>query len=151
MQEVSGKVGPLHDVSVTRDRGLFSTSYEVSGAVDLAQLQTGITTDPDVVAALTNQQVDVNAIDQSLLAEIRDSFGLKVEVKLPGSTKTVNGVAGKRTAIAASSSVLDTTRVVLIVVAVVLVALAVLVVVWPGRRRPRGRRPRSADLDTDRR
>ena len=139
MQEVSGKVGPLRDVTLTRDHGLLSTNYSVDGTIDLAQLQTGLTTDPDVVAALSNQQVDVNAIDQSLLAEIRDSFGLKVEVELPGGKKTVAGVAGKRTPIDASSSVLDTKRVVLIVVAVVLVALAVLVLMWPGRRARRGR------------
>ncbi len=142
LHEVDGDAGPLRDVSVTRDHGLLSTSYDVSGSVDLADLQTGLTADPDVVAALTNQQVDVHAIDQSLLAEIRDSFGLQVRVELPGVTRTVHGVAGKRTAMDASASVLDTTRVVLIVVAVVLVALAVLVLVWPGRRRRRrGRRP----------
>jgi hypothetical protein len=138
MDEVSGTAGPLRAVSVTRDRGLLSTTYDVHGAVDLAQLQTGITTDPDVVASLTNQQVDVNAIDQSLLATIRDSFALKVQVEVPGAKQTVSGVAGKSTPIDASSSVLDSTRVVLIVVAVVLVALAVLVMLWPGRRRPRG-------------
>jgi hypothetical protein len=147
MQEVSGKVGPLRDVSVTRDHGLLSTKYEAQGTVDLAQLQTGLTTDADVVAALTNQQVDVNAIDQSLLSAVRDSFGLKVEVELPGATKTITGVAGKTASIDTSSSVLDTSRVVLIVAAVVLVALAVLVLLWPGRRRPRGRRPRPAVPD----
>jgi hypothetical protein len=148
MEEVSGKVGPLRDVSVTRDRGLFSTSYDVTGTVDLAQLQTGITTDSDVVAALTNQQVDVNAIDQSLLAEIRDSFALKVEVEVPGAKKTVSGVAGKSVPIDASSSVLDTTRVELIVVAVVLIALAVLVMLWPGRRRRRGATRRATTHST---
>ena len=140
MQEVSGKVGPLRDVSVTRDRGLLSTNYDVNGTIDLAQLQTGITTDPEVVASLTNQQVDVNAIDQSLLAAVRDSFGLTVEVELPGGTKTFTGVAGKRTPIDASTSVRDTKRIALIVVAAVLVMLAVLVLLWPGRRRPRGAR-----------
>ncbi|MDQ1431991.1 MAG: hypothetical protein QOF40_2593 [Actinomycetota bacterium] len=139
MDEVSGKVGPLRAVTVTRDRGLLSTNYDVKGAVDLAQLQTGITTDPGVVASLTNQQVDVNAIDQSLLAGVRDSFALKVEVDLPGAKKTFAGVAGKSTPIEASSSVLDSTRVVLLVVAVVLIAMAVLVLLWPGRRRRRGR------------
>lgn len=137
VEEVSGKVGPLRNVSVTRDQGLLSTNYDVNGTVDLAQLQTGITTDPEVVAALTNQQVDVSAIDQALLAEIRDSFRLKFEVELPGGTKTVTGIAGKSTPIDASSSVVDTKRVVLIVVAVVLVALAVVVMLWPGRRRRR--------------
>ena len=137
VEEVSGKVGPLRDVSVTRDHGLLATNYDVNGTVDLAQLQTGITTDPEVVAALTNQRIDVNAIDQSLLAAVRDSFGLTVEVELPGGTKTFTGIAGKSTPIDASTSVRDTRRIVLIVVALVLVALAVVVMLWPGRRRPR--------------
>ena len=139
MREVSGTAGPLRGVSVTRDHGLLSTSYDVRGTVDLAKLQTGIATDPGVVAALTNQQVDVNAVDQSLLAEIRDSFGLKVEVELPGATKTVTGIAGKRTPVDVSSSVTDTKRVALIIAAAVLLVLAVLVLVWPGRRRNRRR------------
>jgi hypothetical protein len=137
LREVSGTTGPLRDVSVTRDAGLFSTTYSASGTVDLQKLQTGLTTDPAVVAALSNQQVDVNAIDQALLADIRDAFGLKVQVSLPGGTTTINGTSGKTTAIDASTSVLDSKRVVLVVVAVVLVALALVVLLWPGRRRRR--------------
>ncbi len=145
MREISGTTGPLRDVTVTRDRGLFSTTYSAGGTLDLQTLKTGLTTDPDVVAALANQHVDVNAIDQSLLAAVRDSFGLKLAIDLPGRATTVQGVSGKTTEVDTSSSVLDTQRVVLVVVAVVLVALAVLVMLWPGRRRrrgaTRGRRP----------
>ncbi|MFI5053093.1 MAG: hypothetical protein ACHQDE_01925 [Acidimicrobiia bacterium] len=134
MREVSGASGPLRDVTVTRDRGLLSTHYEVKGSLDLAQLQTGVAADPDVVAALTNQKVDVNAIDQSLLAQIRDSFGLTVTVQLPGRDTQVVGTAGKARRIDASTSVLDTKRVGLILGAIVLVVLAILVLFWPGRR-----------------
>jgi hypothetical protein len=137
LQEISGTVGPLRDVTVSRDRGVLSTKYGVSGTLDLAQLQTGVTADPQLVANLTNQQVDVTALDQSLLAEIRDSFGLKVVAQLPGGTTTVVGRAGKSSSIDASTSVLETKRVALIVAALVLVALAVLVLLWPGRRRRR--------------
>ncbi len=137
VEELSGKVGPLRDVTVSRDQGAFSTTYSAKGTIDLANLQTGLTTDPGVVAALSNQQVDVNAIDQSLLAEIRDSFGLKVNVELPGRTTTVRGVSGKATAIDASTSLLDSKRVVLLVVALALVVLALVVLFWPGRRRRR--------------
>ena len=69
IREISGTTGPLRDVTVTRDRGLFSTTYSAGGTLDLQTLKTGLTTDPDVVAALANQHVDVNAIDQSLLAD----------------------------------------------------------------------------------
>jgi hypothetical protein len=140
MREVSGKVGPLRDLTLTRDHGLLSTHYEVTGDVDLAKLETGVLTDPEVVAQLTNQQVDVSALDQSLIAEIRDSLDLHVEVHLPGGDTTVAGTVGRTTPIDASSSVLDTRRIGLIVVALVLLALAVLFLFWPGSRRRRRRR-----------
>jgi hypothetical protein len=137
MQEVSGKVGPLRDVSVTRDHGLLSTKYEAQGTVDLAQLQTGLTTDAAVVAALTNQQVDVNAIDQSLLQQLRDSVTVQVVVNLPGGTTTITGVPGQRVEIDASSTVRDTRRIALLLVAVVLLVFAA--VVWFGGRHSRYR------------
>jgi hypothetical protein len=145
MQEVSGATGPLRDVTLTRDRGPLSTHYDVKGTLDLAQLQTGVAADPEVVGSLTNQQVDLNALDQSLVAQIKDSFGLTVDVRLPGGDTKVVGTAGKRTAIDASTSVLDTQRIGLILVAIVLVLTALLVLLWPSRRSRsrsrRGRRP----------
>jgi hypothetical protein len=135
LQEISGTAGPLRDVTVTRDQGAFSTSYHVQGTLDLQHLQTGLEADTDVVAALTNQRVDPKAVDQALLADLKDSFGLRVTTELPGRTSTVSGVSGRTTAIDESTSVLDTTRVVLVALAVVLVVLAVVVLLWPGRRR----------------
>ncbi|MET0627065.1 MAG: hypothetical protein ABW033_01250 [Acidimicrobiia bacterium] len=141
--ELSGDSGPLRDAQATRDRGLLSTSYDVTGAIDLAAIQTGIAADPDLVGALTNQQVDPAAIDGSLLQQIRDALTVKVVVNLPGSSTTVTGVSGQRVAIDASTSVRDTRRIVLILVAVVLLVVAV--VVWFGgrhsRRRARARAP----------
>jgi hypothetical protein len=139
VREISGTAGPLRDFVVARDAGTFSTGYSSTGTVDLKNLQTGLTTDRDVIGSLIGQQIDAGAVDQSLLADLRDSFGLTVKVELPGGTTVVRGVGGRETAIDASTSVLDTTRVILVTVAVVLVALAVIVLVWPGRRR-RGRR-----------
>ena len=71
--EVSGPNGPVKDVAATRDHGTASTSYSVTGAVDLAAIGTGVAADQELVNSLTNAQVDVNAIDQSLLAELRES------------------------------------------------------------------------------
>jgi hypothetical protein len=140
VKELNGTAGPLRDVTVTRDAGTFSTSYSAKGTLDLQQLQTGLTADPDVVASLTNQHVDVNAVDQALLADLRDSLGVRVTVELPGKTATIAGVQGKTTPIDESTSVLDTTRVVLVTVAVALVVLAIVVLLWPGRRRRATRR-----------
>jgi len=143
MREVSGTTGPLRAVTLTRDRGPLSTSYDVKGTLDLARLQTGVAADPDVVASLTNQQVDLHALDQSLVAQIKDSLGVTVDVRLPGGRTEVVGTAGRSTPIDASTSVLDTNRIGLILVAVVLVVAAFLVLLWPGprsRARRRGAR-----------
>jgi hypothetical protein len=139
VKEISGAAGPLRDFTLSRDPGTFSTSYAAKGVVDLHDLQTGLTTDRDVVGSLLGQQIDAGAVDQSLLADLRDSFGLTVKVELPGGTTVVKGVDAKATPVDASTSVLDTTRVILVTVAAVLVIAAVLVLVWPGRRRRRGR------------
>jgi hypothetical protein len=140
--EISGTVGPLRDVTVTRDRGLVSTSYGVRGTLDLADIGTGIASDADLVARLTNQKVDVRALDQALLAQLRKSVGVRVWVQLPGqSASETIGRAGKQVPVAASASVLDTKRIALGGAAVLLVVLALLVLLWPGgRRRPRAER-----------
>jgi hypothetical protein len=116
-----------------------STSYPY-GAIDLAAIGTGVTADPDLVAALTNQQVDVNAIDQSLLAELRESVTVNVGVKFPdGSSTGSQRVAGRRP-VDVSTSIVNTRRITLLVIAVVLVVLAI-VVLLIGRRRRRARAP----------
>jgi hypothetical protein len=139
--EVSGPNGPVKDVTATRDHGTASTSYSVTGAVDLAAIGTGVAADQELVNSLTNAQVDVNAIDQSLLAELKESVGVSVVVKLPdGSNTTINGVAGQSVPIDVSTSIVNTRRIGLLVLAVVLVVLAI-VVLLIGRRRRRARAP----------
>ena len=137
--EVSGPNGPVKDVAAKRDHGLTSTGYSVTGDIDLAAIGTGVTADQDLVNALANQQVDVSAIDQSLLAELRSAVSVSVVVKFPdGSSTTVNGAAGQRVPIQLSTSILNTRRMALL--AVVLVVLAI-VVLFIGRRRRRARSP----------
>ena len=143
VKEVNGTAGPLRDVTVTRDSGAFSTSYSTTGTIDLKDLQTGLTADPQVVGTLFAQGIDAGAIDQTLLADLRDSFGLTVKVELPGRTTTFAGDKTKVVPIKESTSVLDTTRVILVTVAIGLVVMAIVVLLWPGRRRrrPVSRRP----------
>jgi hypothetical protein len=141
--ELNGTDGPLRDFRAERDRGLLATAYEVTGVVDLAGIGTGITADSDLVGALTNQGVDVGAVDQSLLQQVRDSLTVKVVVELPDGTATVNGVAGQRTEVEADSSVRDNRRIVLVLVAVALLVIAVIVFFGGShsRRRARARAP----------
>jgi hypothetical protein len=144
VKELNGTVGPLRDLTVSRDPGTFSTTYSTTGTLDLKHLQTGLTADNDVVGSLVKQGVDANAVDQSLLADLRDSFDLTVKVEQPGGTTVVKGVPGKTTPVDASTSVLDTTRVILVTIAVVLVVAAVVVLLWPRRRRRRRANRRGA-------
>jgi hypothetical protein len=141
--EISGPNGPLRDVRAARDRGLLDTDYEVTGNIDLAAIQTGIGADPELIAALAGQQVDVNAIDASLLQQVRDSLSVEVVVNLPDATETIEGVPGQAVAIDASSSVRDDRRIVLILVAVALLVVAVVVFVGGShsRRKARARAP----------
>jgi hypothetical protein len=102
---------------------------------------TGVTADQDLVNALTKAQVDVGAIDQALLAELRDAVSVSVVVNLPdGSSTTIAGQPGARVPIDVSGSVLNTRRLTLLAVAVAFVVLAI-VVLMVGRRRRRARAP----------
>lgn len=137
VHEVSGPDGPLRDVQAARDRGLTSTRYAVTGALDLAAIQTGVLGDQELVDSLSNQQVDVAAVDRTLLEELRNAVSVSVVIRLPGgATMTVDGVMGQRLPFEATTSVLETRRLVLLGVAALLLVLAVVVLlVGRGRRR----------------
>jgi hypothetical protein len=148
LAEVSGAVGPLRNLKVTRDEGVVSTKFAVTGTIDLARLGTGVTSDQQLVQSLQGQKVDVNTVDQALQSAARDALSVKVVADLPGGRTTVQGKAGASTAVDASSSQVNTTRVGLVALAIVLVAIAIAVLLVPGRRRRRVRpdanRPRTA-------
>jgi hypothetical protein len=141
VNEVNGPNGPLRGIRARRDRGAASTSYEVTGGIDMAAMGTGVTADQDLVNSLAGAQVDVGKIDQALLTELRNAVSVSVVVKLPdGTTTTVNGQAGTRVPVDVSASVLDTRRLGLLAVSIVLIALAIGVLMI-GRRRRRARAP----------
>jgi hypothetical protein len=138
MAEISGDVGPLRGVRAAREAGLFATDYSVHGNVDLKDAKTGVPADKELVQNLAAQGVDVGTIDQQLLAQVASSFSLKVVVRLPGQEPiTIDAKPAQVTVVDASSSVQDTTRVVLGIAAVGLGGLAI--VVWFQSRRPRRR------------
>jgi hypothetical protein len=143
--ELSGEDGPLRDVSLSVDEGVLFTKYDLEGVIDLAELRTGVTTDAELVAALTGEAVDVSAIDQRLLDQIRESLELEVNVSLPGESRTVTPKAGETLDLETSSNRFDPGRSLLVGAAAGLVVLAVLV--WARgrsleRRRRRARRRR---------
>jgi hypothetical protein len=143
--ELSGNDGPLRGVTLERDQGLLFTDYKVSGEADLSQLTAGVANDPELVAQLTGQRVDLAQIDQRLAQQIDDAFRLRVRLVFPGGDVTeVEPEPGKKVSLATSASRLDTTRALLLAAAVVLGVLGVFLFVRgevQGRRRRRRGRP----------
>ena len=141
LDELNGPNGPLEDASFTRKRSFFATDFAATEVVDLGRIGTGITQDSELVARLQAQGVDVNGVDQQLLAQLKSALTVRLVVDLPGPGKTVvqadpNGAA----TLSASSSVKDTNRMYLVVVAALLVLAALIVAVWPRKRGKRGGR-----------
>jgi len=145
LADISGTEGPLRSVRASRERGLLSTEYQVKGRADLLNVKTGVPADEELLQSLAAQGVDVNVIDQQLLAQVKSSFALQVVVRLPGQkAKTFDAVPEKVVAINATSSVRNDQRVIFLIVAVGFALLAVIMWIRGGRRRrrPRGPAPR---------
>lgn len=144
VRELNGDVGPVPSLRASRTYGLVSTDYSVTGRIDLGAAQSGIATDPQIVAALEGLGVDVRVIDEQLRAQVQSSFDLKIVVDLPGARpRTFAPRAGTTSArIDAASSVRNTERLLFLAAAVGFVVLAG--VVWSrGGRRRRRRGPRA--------
>jgi hypothetical protein len=142
--ELNGEHGPLRKVSLTRDEGVIFDEYRLQGVADLSALATGVITDPELVAALTAEQVDLTALDQRLLDQIRESFHLRIEVGLPGASRTFNPKPGEEVEINASSTRFDPGRSILLAGAMLFGALALFVSLRGrhlDRRRRRGPQP----------
>jgi hypothetical protein len=141
---LNGEIGPLPSLEATRQEGIFSTEYGVRGKIDIGAAGSGVADDQELVAKLAALGVDVNLIDQQLLAQIQSSFGLRVIVKLPDQKPiTFTPTEGSTTAVVdASSSVMNTERIIFLAAAVGFALLAIVVWIRGGRRRRRRGRGR---------
>lgn len=136
MREISGPDGPLRGVRVTRERTLVVTEYRFSGRAALDDIETGVPTDAELVQRLTADQVDVAALDQKLLEMLRQSFHLRVVVRLPGGPRTTfEPESARNTVLDASSTVLAGDRLFFLLAGGGFALLAVVVWVRYGRRR----------------
>jgi hypothetical protein len=139
--ELSGRDGPLQGVTLERSRGFLFTEYKIKGDADLSRLTAGIADDPEVVAQLTGQRVDLAQIDQRLAQQINDAFRLRIRFVFPGGDVTeVKPEPGKKVSLATSTSQFDTTRALLLAGAVALGVLGVVLLVRGELRARRGRR-----------
>ncbi len=146
IEGLNGKIGPLPSLGATRDEGLFSTEYGVHGEIDIGAAGSGIADDEQLVAKLAALGVDVGSIDQQLLAQVQSSFGLRVVVKLPDQKPVIfaPGEGATTKQVVASSSVMNTERIIFLVAAVGFGLLGVIVWIRGGRRRRRRGRGRGA-------
>jgi hypothetical protein len=142
--ELNGKDGPVRGVSLERDRGFLFTEYKLTGSADLSQVTAAVASDPELVAQLTGQRVDLGQIDQHLSQQIRDAFHLRIRLRLPGGdTKEFAPAPGKKVSLDTSISQFDSTRALLLLGTVVLGALGIFVFVRGERRARRRRRRRN--------
>jgi len=140
LRELNGDAGPLRDATFTRTRSFLATELGARASADMRALRTGVLEDTELMASLQAQGVDVNALDQALLAQLRDALTIRLVVELPGGHRSVMELpADQPASLETSVSVRDTKRVTLLVFAGLLALAAVVVALWPRRRGPRRR------------
>jgi hypothetical protein len=144
VRELNGTHGPLHGFAASRNASTFSTSWKATGTVDLRTIDLGIGDDPQLVARLTNERVDVAGVEQRIAASARSGLRVTARVELPdGSTRAVSARPGKRAVLVASADDTDVGRIALVIVGVAVGILAVVLLVL-GETRSRRRRSRRA-------
>jgi hypothetical protein len=140
-RQLSGSTGPLQGLRASRaTAGLgFTRTTAVRGVVDLRGVGSDVASDAALKASLASHGVDVAAIDEQLTGQLRSGLTLTVVARLPGGTHRQTAAPASRVTVDASSTTLDTRRVVLVVGAVAILVLAAFA--WRrGRRRPKRRR-----------
>lgn len=130
IRELNGPSGPIRDLRVTRDAGPFRSEWSFRAVADRRALDLAISKDPELVARLTNERVDVKALEESLAKQADDSLHLRVTAFLPDAKpKTVSISQGDRAVVKASSTDLDFSHVIMLVVAIGAAALAIVLVI----------------------
>jgi hypothetical protein len=141
VREINGPDGPLRGFTASRDGGTLSTSYRLTGGVDLRSIRLGIADDPDLVTKLTGERVDVAAVEQRIVASALGALRVRAHLEVPGSSRTITVSPGHRAAAVATSDETDVGRVALVLAGIAIGAVA-LVVLVRGERRARRRRGR---------
>ena len=142
VREINGTKGPLRGFTASRDAATFSTTWSAAGTVDLRSLDLGIADDQQLVANLTNERVDIGAVEQRIAGSALSGLRIRARVELPGGeTRVVGAVPGKRAVLTASADETDVARIALVVAGGALAVLAI-VVLAVGEARARRRRSR---------
>lgn len=140
-RELSGSGGPLRGVHAARDPVAVGLAhrFSVAGTIDLGAATPGIPADAALVARLTGQHVDVNAVEADLAGRLHSSVSVRVVIAVPGRRHVTVVKPGAKASLATSATRLDTTRLAYLAAAVVLVLAALFA--WRRSRGPRPARP----------
>ena len=139
VREISGPKGPLQHFSASRRASMFTTHWRVNGTVDLRAARVGIASDPQLVANLTAERVDIPGIESRVDASLKD-LHIHAVALLPHEVhRQVSASFGSRGVLAAAADDTNFNRIVLLFggIATGVAALFLLVV---GERRVRRNR-----------
>ena len=144
VREIGGADGPLRGVTANRRTSTFSTSWKVEGVVNLRAIKLGVGTDPELVAKLTSERVDIPQIETRLASGL-GQLRVHLVAELPGARRDVSVPMGRRSVLRATAEHTDVNRLVMLVGGLALAALAVFLLVI-GELRARRRRRRAAPV-----
>ena len=132
--EISGPKGPLQHFTASRSASTFTTHWRVNGTVDLRAAQVGIASDPQLVANLTAERVDLPGIESRVDASLKDLHVHAVALLPHDVHREVSASFGSQGVLVAAADDTNFNRIVLLFggIATGLAALFILVV---GERR----------------
>ena len=144
VREINGTDGPLRAFSASRTSSTFVTHWKVDGGVDLRLPRVGVATDPQLVAKLTAERVDIPQIESRLASAMK---GVRVHLvaELPDADRReVVAAIGGDAVLRESSQNTDVNRLLMLVGGLALAVIAIMLFVLGelrARRRTRRNKP----------
>ena len=142
LREVSGSNGPVRGVTATRSTSTFSRRWAVDGVVDLRTIKLGVAADPQLVANLSSERVDIPEIETRIASGL-GQLRVRLVAELPGDKRAVSATVGRRSVLQATAESTDTNRIVMLVGGLAVAAFAIFLLLV-GELRARRRRRRTA-------
>jgi hypothetical protein len=140
MTQLNGARGPLRQVRLSKTTDPVRTTFQFRALADLAGVDAGVITDPQLAANLSAQRVDVAGLDAALTGKVRDALSMRVAVALPAAaSKSWVLPPHSKQMLETSSTRFDPGRAVWLGLGILL-AVATLALVFVGEYRARKRR-----------
>ena len=125
VREISGSNGPLRGATAARSTSTFSRRWKVDGVVDLRSIKLGVATDPQLVAKLSSERVDIPQVETRIASGL-GQLRVRLIAELPGDRRAVSATVGRRSVLHATADSTDTNRLVMLVVGLATAALAMI-------------------------